>query len=104
MGALKKKKEAVLDKTWVGLLFGIAIPLIAFYSYYWIRFSDLAFFEYVQSMHAYRLLFKVMSLCVLTDLPVFYIFIQFKYWKGSRGVVMACFIFAFMVLGYRIFN
>jgi len=56
------------------------------------------------AMHEYRLLFKVMSLCVLTDLPLFYLFLQVKWMRAARGVVMACFAFAFMVLGYRIFN
>lgn len=99
-----KKKTFFFDKLFVGLIVGIIVPLIAFIIYYLAKFSELNFFDYIQSLHHYQLLFKIMSLCVLTDLPLFYLFIQLKLLRGARGVVMACFIFAFMVMGYRIFN
>jgi len=50
------------------------------------------------------LLFKVVSLCVLVNLPVFYGFIQLKFWQTSKGIVMACFLFAFAVAGYQLFT
>lgn len=99
-----KQKAHKLDKLGIGLFLGILIPVVTFFAYYLIKFSDIGFSDYLASMHHYKLLFKILSLCVLADLPVFYIFIQLKFWKTSRGIVFACFIFAFMVLGYRIFN
>lgn len=104
MGTLKKKKQPFLDNTWIGFALGIIVPSIAFLLYYYTKFSEISFDEYLASMHRYKLLFKVMSLCVLTDLPLFYLFIHFKLMKGARGVVSACFLFAFAVMGYRIFN
>ena len=99
-----KKKVAVFDKLYLGLIIGLLVPVIAFLLYYLAKYSELKLNDYIMSLHQYRLLFKVMSLCVLTDLPVFYIFLQFKFFRSARGVVMACFIFAFTVMGYRIFN
>ena len=101
MGTLKKK-QATLDKLWIGLILGFVLPLITFYLYYLVKFNDLQFYDYLRSLHHYRLLFKIMSQCVLADLPLFYLFIQFKYYRGARGIVMACFLFAFGVMGYRI--
>lgn len=103
MGTIRKKKAA-LDKIWIGLAMGIALPIIVFYLYYLVKFGEIQFFDYLRSLHYYRLLFKIMSLCVLSDLPLFYVFIQFKYYRGARGIVMACFLFAFGVMGYRIFT
>ena len=102
MGTLKKK-QAALDKTWIGFGMGLLLPVITFYLYYLVKFNDLVFVDYIKSIHHYRLLFKIMSLCVLSDLPLFYLFIQFKYYKGSRGIVMACFLYAFAVMSYRFF-
>jgi hypothetical protein len=102
MGALKKKKQPFIDNAWIGFVLGVIVPLIAFVLYYQAKFSEITFWDYLASMHHYGLLFKVMSLCVLTDLPLFYLFIHFKLMKGARGVVSACFIFAFMVMAYRI--
>lgn len=99
-----RKKENRADKVWLGFLLGILIPFLAFYLYYLTKFNDMKFWGLVKSLHEYRLLFKVMSLSVLADLPLFYLFLQFKLFKVSRGIVMACFLFAFLVLAYRIFN
>lgn len=104
MEHVSKKKHAFFDKTSIGIILGILIPTAAFILYYHTKFSDISFIDYITSMHRYKLLFKVMSLCVLTDLPLFYLFLHFKYMKGARGVVAACFLFAFSVMGYRIFN
>ncbi len=92
------------DRLWIGITLGFVLPLLIFYLYYLLKFNDIEFISYLLAMHEYRLLFKVMSLCVLTDLPLFYLFLQLKWMKAARGVVMSCFSFAFMVLGYRIFN
>jgi hypothetical protein len=105
MDALRKKnKQIIPDKLYIGLITGTIVPLVAFFVYYKLKFGSLEFFDYVSSMHQYKLLFKVISLCVLSDLPVFYLFMHFKKMHGARGVVMACFFYAFMVLVYRIIN
>ncbi len=99
-----KKKQPFLDKIIWGLLFGLLFPLLIFWCYYFIKFRDIPFTTYILNLHTYGLLFKIMSLCVLSDLPLFYLFLQFKYMKGARGIVMSCFLFGFAVLGYRIFG
>jgi hypothetical protein len=97
-------KTAKSDRIWLGATLGAAVPLIAFYLYYTVKFGDVKFSYYISSLHEYKMLFKMMSLCVLADLPLFYLFLQLKWLRAARGVVMACFVFAFFVLGYRIFN
>lgn len=99
-----KKKKTEFDRLYLGIVLGLLVPIITFYIYYQLKFGEIPFFEYLASLHHYRLLFKILSLCVLTDLPVFYILLQWKKLKTARGVVMACFFFAFAVMGYRIFN
>jgi len=96
------KKTAFLDKTYIGLILGMIVPLIVFFFYFLFRHGDVEFFRYLGLLHKYGVLFRVISLCVLVDLPIFYFFIQFKYWRGARGVVMSCFFYAFMVAGYSI--
>ena len=97
-----KKKTAILDKIYIGLTLGVILPLIVFVLYFLFRHVDTDLFSYLGILHKYGLLFRVISLCVLVDLPLFYIFIQFKYWRGARGVIMACFLYAFLVGGYAI--
>jgi hypothetical protein len=98
-------KTSPFDRLYIGLLAGLLFPMIVFYLYFKIRhWNDVEFSYYLSMIHKYGLLFKVMSLCVLSDLPLFYAFIQFKFWRTSRGIVMACFIYALFVAGYRLFT
>ncbi len=100
----KNKKTSGFDRQYIGFIVGFVFPIIVFVIYYYLKFNDIPFTDYLASMHHYKLLFKVLSLCVLSDLPIFYLFLQLKMMRGARGVVMACFIFAFAVMGYRIIN
>lgn len=96
------KKLPALDKTYIGLILGMIVPLIVFFIYFLSRHGDVEFSRYLGMLHKYGLLFRVLSLCVLVDLPVFFIFIQFKFWRGARGVVMSVFFYAFAVAAYTI--
>jgi hypothetical protein len=96
------KKTPAIDKTYIGLTLGMIVPLIVFFLYFLFRHGEVEFLTYLGFLHKYGLLFRVISLCVLVDLPLFYFFIQFKYWRGARGVVMSCFFYAFAVAGYTI--
>lgn len=95
------KKKPFFDKIIWGLAFGLILPILIFFIYYLLKFGDVPFSLYIQNLHTYGLLFKIMSLCVLSDLPLFYLFLQLKYMTGSKGIVMACFIYGFAVLAYR---
>jgi hypothetical protein len=96
------KKTPALDKTYIGLTLGMIVPLIVFIIYFLFRHGNVELLNYLELLHKYGIIFKVISLCVLVDLPLFYFFIQFKYWRGARGVVMSCFFYAFAVAGYSI--
>jgi hypothetical protein len=96
------KKTPTFDRIYIGFVLGLIVPLFVFFIYYLIRHGDASFLDYLGMLHKFKLLFKVISLCVLVDLPVFFAFIQLKYWRSSRGVVMSCFLYAFIVAGYTI--
>ena len=97
------KKTSSFDRLWIGFVVGLLLPILVFYLYYLISYSTVHFGAYIMTLHISRLLFKVISLCVLADLPVFHIALQLKWMRTSRGIVMACFLFAFSVLLYRVF-
>jgi hypothetical protein len=101
---MKKRKTKFPDKQYIGFITGILVPMLAFFVYYKLKFANIEFTDYMISMHQYKLLFKIMSLCVLTDLVAFYLFMHFKLMRCAQGVVMACFLYALSVMGYRIFN
>lgn len=86
------------DQIIIGLLIGLILPLIIFFITYKVKYNDLEFTVYLQRIWQMKILLKLMSLCVFPNLGVFLLFLRSKYERAARGVVMATFIYAFVVL------
>lgn len=56
------------------------------------------FSVFVQNMWQMKILMKLLSICVFPNLGIFFIFYRMKYDMATRGVIMATFMYAFMVL------
>jgi hypothetical protein len=90
-----------LDKILVGFIAGIIIPLIALTIYYFVRYSNLSLLDFLKVYRNLGILTHIVSLAVLPDLLVFFLFIRQNFLKSARGVLMATFLFTFVVLCIR---
>ena len=81
-----------------GWLIGILLPLIIFLITYQVKYSEMEFSVFVQNMWQMKILMKLLSICVFPNLGIFFIFYRLKYDMAARGVIMATFMYAFMVL------
>lgn len=79
---------------WPGLIF----PLIMFLIMYLVRYQEVGFWDYLQNLWRFQILIKLMTLCVLPNLLLFLIFFKKKYDMAARGVLMATFFYAFIVI------
>jgi len=79
---------------WPGLL----LPLVMFLAMYLARYNEIGFWEYVQNLWRFFMLVKLLTLCVLPNLLLFLFFIRKKYDLAARGVLMATFLYAFLVI------
>lgn len=91
----KRKKY---DRIVTGWLIGILLPLIIFLITYQVKYSEMEFSVFVQNMWQMKILMKLLSICVFPNLGIFFIFYRLKYDMAARGVIMATFMYAFMVL------
>ena len=91
------------DSFIAGFIPGLIFPVIGFYCYF------LLFFNYMDFHGFYHLLVKsdkvvsVMSLGVILNLIVFFVFYQLEADKSLRGVIAATFIYAFIVVYFKVF-
>ena len=92
-----------LNKVWVGMAAGIIVPLIALACFYLARYSHLTLMEFFKVYRNLGILTHIISLSVLPDLLVFFLFIRQKYLKSARGVLLATFLLTFVVLCIRFF-
>ena len=90
-------KKRSYNATWVGLVTGLVVPIIIFTGYYLIlhrRMLIISFFHYLNLGNIFT---PILSLCIIPDLLLFYIFIWTKRDKSAWGVVAAVIIYALLL-------
>ena len=81
-----------------GLISGMLVPLLALVIFYLISSPDTAFPEFVEFIISRNKLSSLISLSLVPDLLVFFIFIWLNYLYSARGVMAAVFLFALIVV------
>ncbi len=88
-----------IDKVWIGFLFGLIAPLISLYIGYLVKYNYLTFSEfYHRILITNMILTPIISLCVITNLLVFFIFIWTHRNFSARGVLFSTIIYAAWVV------
>jgi hypothetical protein len=91
------------DKYLNGFAIGVIAPIIVLIVVCLVRFNGrLAFTEFINKMHTVNALSPLLSLCALINLGIFFLFYQYWYNNAARGVIMATFLIAFVVLAFKI--
>lgn len=83
---------------WVGWVIGTLTPLIIFLITFQVKYSDLEFMQFLNSMWRMKIFLKLLSVCVFPNLGFFLLFYRLKFDLAARGVILATFMFAFLVL------
>ena len=86
-----------IDNTRLGLILGIVAPVLAMLIIYLVKFSEFNFQELIDLLLAKRVFTKIVSLCVIPNLALFFFFLNKNYYRSARGVLIATFIFALFV-------
>lgn len=92
------RKRNRFDRILTGWIIGTIIPLLIFLITYFVKFSEMNFRDYLNNLWQMRIFMKLLSLCVFPNLAFFLFFYRKKYDMAARGVIMATFIYAFLVL------
>lgn len=84
-----------------GLITGLVVPLFVIIGFYKYRGSESidAFFEKIVSVGIFS---ELVSLCVVPNLLLFFIFMWTNRLKSARGVLGATFIYALIVVGLKL--
>ena len=90
-----------LDSLWIGAVIGLFSPLCSLFVFYLIRYHHITFEKFFNEiLLEHNILTPVISLCVITNLLVFFIFIWTNRNHSARGVLLATFIYA----GYVVYQ
>jgi hypothetical protein len=92
---LKKK----FDSVWIGAVTGLISPIISLFAFYLVKYSHISFMKFFNDiLLGYGILLPVISLCVIINLLMFFIFVWTNRNQSAKGVLLATFIYALYVL------
>jgi mannitol-specific phosphotransferase system IIBC component len=91
------KSRDTLNNFTLGLILGILAPIVTMLIVYFSRFTQYVFTELIDYLIDTQVFTKIVSLCVIPNLILFFVFIWLNYLYSARGVLMATFIFAIFV-------
>ncbi len=85
-----------------GFVPGLIMPLIGYYLYYLAMFSYMTFTDFNRHLLRSGLFVSVLSLGVILNLALFFLFYTRESDRSARGVIAATFVYAFMVLYFKV--
>ncbi len=93
------------NQIYVGIICGIIGPIIGFFIYYLMQFSDVKSFSGFFQMFLTRtdLQSKILSLCLIFNLVLFFVFLKFDFRSAALGILYATFGYIPIVLYLKFF-
>lgn len=94
-----QKKIVKFNSFFLGLIPALILPLISMYVFFLIKFSkNKSFSEFIDIIQSHNVTTKVLSLCVIPNLLLFFIFIWSDRYTPAKGVIFATLVYTFTVL------
>ncbi|MDQ3190994.1 MAG: hypothetical protein M3Q58_05320 [Bacteroidota bacterium] len=85
----------------VGLLLGLIGPFLILLAFWGIKFNQLSFMEFIQVLIKNNVVVQLISLSVIINLFIFFLFIWTHRYYSARGVIMATFIYTIGVVIFK---
>ena len=81
----------------LGLILGILAPILTMIIIYLVKFYGYDLQELVDLLVSKRVFTKIVSLCIIPNLALFFLFLNKYYYNTARGILMSTIIFALFV-------
>ncbi len=97
----KKNKSQKYNKPWFGLALGLVLPIISFFAYYMYNLSikdDLTVRYFIKTLIENEAFIPVLSICLLPNLLLFFLFKKLDYWYSIKGVITTVIIYTLLVV------
>ena len=75
------------DTIWFGIVSGLLIPVVSFLMYWKVKHNYMEFNSFISYLISGDVYTQMMSLCIIPNLALFFIFIQLQYNRAGYGVI-----------------
>ena len=87
------------DSIAIGAITGLIAPMISLFGFYLVAYHNITFTKFFTDiLLGYGIFLPVISLCVIINLLVFFIFVWTNRNYSARGVLLATFVYAGYVM------
>jgi hypothetical protein len=87
-----------MNNIWIGAIAGIILPVLVFTAVKEVRNPELSFVNFINALHSYNALPKLISLCLVPNLILFFIFLKTDKLLSAKGVILSLFVYAIPIL------
>ena len=94
-------KKINSNSLFFGTITGILLPIIIFLIVISIKKGNVELLHYIKILQGQSVLSQLMSLCLIPNLLLFFIFIWTNKLKPARGVILSMFILGTIILIFR---
>ncbi|MBN2682338.1 MAG: hypothetical protein JXR58_07505 [Bacteroidales bacterium] len=91
-----------LNKLSIGLVLGLILPIIILFIVYNASYNAMTFSEFVKYTEEFDLFTKIVSICVLPNLGLFFLFIKRNMLMGARGVLFSVIVYLIFIAIYKV--
>lgn len=83
-----------------GFFIGLICPIIAFIIYVGF-YKNLDIIETINYLYEVKKLSHVVSLSLISNLPLFFLYLRFKNYNQSRGIILSMFFYAVIIISLK---
>lgn len=101
---MDKNVKSKFNKQKIGLISGLIVPIIAIFIFYLLNQNRFGSFEnFYKHFVLFHLTSHIVSLSVIPNMAVFYLFIKKNFLYSAKGVVLATMIYGLIIIVLRFF-
>ncbi|MBR9833091.1 hypothetical protein [Acidiluteibacter ferrifornacis] len=93
-----------LDTILFGIIVGLILPLLVLGGFYLSTYAYLQVPDFLRKLAFAETMVKILSLCAISNMGIFFLFYYKEMDKAARGVVFSTFLYAFGVVVYKLVN
>lgn len=91
-----------LDSIWLGLIVGIAAPVVAFMMFYYSSFTKVSFEYFIRYSLRIGALINIMTVSLIPNFLIFALFIWRKHYTSAKGIVVASAAFTVLLIAVKV--
>jgi len=96
-------KNIKLDNFILGIVVGFILPILSTLGYWLWSFKYMRFYpQFLRFLMDGRVLSAVLSLCLIPNLGLFFLFINKEYYKSCRGMILSTLLYGFLIVYLKV--